>query len=75
MTLPEPNYPVNEEIQTATKAVVATVTTLGTFLALFLTDIGDGSIGSGEVGGLVTAGLGAIATITGVWTFRNRKKL
>jgi hypothetical protein len=68
------NIPVREPVMTATKAVVATITTVGGWVALLVTAMGDGGIGSAEVGTLVTGALTAIATIGGVWGVKNKMK-
>lgn len=68
-----PEFRVSKPIQSATKAVVATVTTGLGALTVFATAIGDGSIGSGEVGNLVTVLITAGATIAGVWAARNKE--
>ena len=68
-----PEFRVSKPIMSATKALVATGTTLLGFLALLGVDIGDGSVGSGEAGGLVTAGITAVVTVIGVWTARNKE--
>lgn len=62
---------VNENVQSAAKAVAATLTTVGGVVALFVTAIADGSVGNAEWGTLLTAGLTAGATIYGVWKVRN----
>lgn len=63
---------VNANVQSAAKAVVATVTTVGGLVALFVTAIADGSVGDAEWGTLLTGALTAGATIYGVWKTRNK---
>ena len=64
---------ISEPIQKATKAVVATLTSLGGLAALFATAVADGSVSGAEWGTLLTAGLTAAATVAGVWATRNKK--
>ncbi len=65
---------ISEPIQTATKAVAATITSVGGLVALFVTAVADGSVSGAEWGTLLTAGLTAVATVAGVWSARNKAK-
>ena len=76
MTFPTDDLKVTvpEPVQTAAKAVAATLTSLSGFVALFLTAVGDGSVSWAEGGTLLTAGATAVATIAAVWGIENRDK-
>lgn len=67
-----PNLPVPEPVQSAAKAVAATITTLAGVVALAVTDIADGSISWDEGGKLLGAIAVALATIYGVWKTKNK---
>jgi hypothetical protein len=68
------NTPFNEQVQTATKAVWATLTTAAGVVALFVTAIADGSVSTAEWGTIVTGVLTGAATVGAVWTARNKDK-
>jgi len=69
-----PEFRVSKPIVSATKAIVASVTTGLGFLTLLTTAMVSGEgIDSGEAGGLVTGGITAVATVIGVWAARNRE--
>jgi hypothetical protein len=72
----EPSFEtrVNPRVQSAAKAVAATITTVGGVAALFITSIADGSIGTAEWGTLLTGALTAGATIVSVWRTENKAK-
>lgn len=74
MSGPNLNVPVPEPVQTATKAVAATVTTITGVIALAVTSIADGSLSWDEGGKLLGALAVAGATIYGVWRTRNKDK-
>lgn len=69
-----PNFPVPNQVQTAAKAIAATVTTVSGVVALFVTSIADGSISWDEGGKLIGAAAVAAATIYGVWKTPNKDK-
>lgn len=61
-------------VYTATKAVVATITTGLGVVTLFATSISDGVLTWGEGGALIGGFLTAVATIAGVWRVPNEPK-
>lgn len=65
---------VNEPVQTATKAVYATLTSASGLVALFVTAIADGSVSGAEWGTLLTGALASAATVGAVWKARNKRK-
>lgn len=65
------SIPVPVVVQSATKSVVATITTGLGVLGLFATAISDGSLSWGEGGTLIGAVVAAVATVTGVWRVPN----
>lgn len=65
---------IPEVVQTATKSVVATITTGLGVLSLFATSIADGDLSWGEGGALIGAVATAVATIAGVWRVPNQPK-
>lgn len=67
-----PNVPVPDPVQSAAKAVAATVTTVSGVVALFVASIADGSISWDEGGKLLGAIAVAGATIYGVWKTENK---
>lgn len=69
------NVPVSGRVYKTTKAIAATVTTVGGVVALFITAMADGSIGSAEWGTIGTGILTAGATIAAVWGVENRPKV
>lgn len=71
MSQPNLNLPVPEPVQTAAKAVAATITTASGVLALAVTSIADGSISWDEGGKLLGALTVAAATVATVWRTRN----
>lgn len=68
----DPNVPVSKNVQSAAKAVAATLASLSGLVALFLTAAGDGSVSAAEGGTLLTAALTAVATVVAVYTKRNK---
>jgi len=63
--------PIPVVVQKTTKAVAASITTGLGVLALFATDIADGSLTWDEGGTLLAAGAAAVATIAAVWRVPN----
>lgn len=63
--------PIPEVVQSATKSVVATITTGLGVLGLFATAIADGSLSWTEGGYLIGAVTTAVATIAAVWRVPN----
>jgi hypothetical protein len=77
MTVPNEmdlSVPVPEPVQTAAKAVAATLTSAAGVVALFLTAVGDGSVSWAEGGTLLTAVLTGVATVSAVWAKSNKPK-
>lgn len=69
-----PNVPVPEPVVTAAKAVAATATTGIGVLALFVSQVADGTYTWDEGGTLIGAVVAAAATIGAVWKTRNKVK-
>jgi hypothetical protein len=69
-----PNVPVPAPVQSAAKAVAASIATLSGWVALFVTSVADGSVSWDEGGKLIGAGAVALATIYGVFKVPNKPK-
>ena len=69
-----PNVPVSEPVQTAAKAVAATITTAAGVVALFVASIADGMLSWTEGGNLIGAVVAAGGTVAAVWKTRNKPK-
>jgi hypothetical protein len=74
MTDPMPQVPVNEQVQTAAKAVNATVVLVAGWVALVVKSMADGSIVWAEGYELIGAAVVAGGSILTVWKTRNRPK-
>lgn len=70
----EPSMHVPEGAQTAAKAGVASLTAVGTFLALLTQVFADGTVNASEAGTLLTASVGLVTTVVAVWARRNHPK-
>lgn len=70
----QPNLPVPAPVQSAAKAVAATITTAAGVVALFVTSVADGNLSWDEGGTLIGAVVTAGATIAAVWGTRNTDK-
>jgi hypothetical protein len=70
----EPQFPVPPPVMTAAKSVAATLTTLGTFVAVFLSCTSDGAVSTADTGTLVSSAVGTVTAILAVWSTRNKVK-
>lgn len=69
-----PNLPVPPPVQSAAKAIAATLTTASGVVALFVTSVADGSITWDEGGKLLGALAVAAAAVYSVWRTENKPK-
>ena len=69
----DPSVKVPTVVYTTAKTVAATITTGLSVLALFGTQIADGSLSWSEGGTLIGAVAGAVATIAAVWRTTNNE--
>lgn len=70
-----PSLPAPPPVQSAAKAVAASLTTLSGWVALLVTSVADGSISWDESGKLIGAAVAAVATIYAVWRTPNKPKV
>lgn len=66
---------VPEKVQTASKAVNASLVLLGTLAASVVTLVSDGNLSGTDVGTLVTGILGTVTAVGAVWATRNKDKV
>lgn len=71
MSYPVPEVPTGKVVQSAAKAVAATITAVSGVVALFVTAVADGSVSGAEWGTILTGVLTGVATVAGVWKTRN----
>lgn len=69
-----PNLPVPDPVQTAAKALNASLVLAGGWLALLVTSFADGSVSWDEGGKLIGAALAAGAAIYATWKTQNKNK-
>lgn len=73
-TLPDPGITAPPAATKATKAIVASLTTITTWFTAVGVALSDGHLSWTEAGGLLAAAAGAVATVYGVWRVPNEPK-